>query len=338
LATEVYVNSQCSMSRMLVLSATDLQRVLPMPAAIEAMEEAFALNSDEFQIPVRSQFPLRESNGIFLLMPAHAARLGKIGTKLVSVFPGNASRGIDPVQASYLLFSGEDGRLLSIMDGKYITAVRTAATSAVATKWMARKSASRLSIFGTGTQAIYHLRAVSLVRPIAEARICGLTTENSAAFVRAWTQEFPFPLLVSSSNEAAAQADILCTCTDSSLPVFQGSVLKEGTHINAVGAFRPNTRELDDDVVRSARIVVDTMDGAMAEAGDILIPLAGGALAARQIVGDLAQVIAGEAASRLNEGEITIFKSVGFALQDLVAGIKAYESALQSGLGREINL
>ncbi len=318
---------------MLILTAADLKRALPMPAAVAAVEEAFRLGEEDFQIPARSTLPLKGSDAVYLMMPAHAPRAEALGTKLVGVFPSNPKAGFDLVQAFYLLFSATDGRPLALMDGKYLTAIRTAATSAVATRIMARRGASRLGIFGTGTQAQFHLRAIPEVRPITQALVCGLNPDDSEQFARMMADEFPFPIDPASREETARRADVICTCTTSSCPVLAGKDLVPGTHINAIGAYQPHTRELDDDAVRQAWIVVDTMEGVMAEAGDVLIPLQNGALRKDQIAGTLSQVVRGEAPGRRLDRDITVFKSVGFALEDLAAGFRAYEAARSSGLG-----
>ena len=323
---------------MLLLTAADLARALPLAEAIAAMEEAFRLADGEVQTPVRIQVPLAARDGTFLVMPALGESLEIFGTKIASVIPGNAGSGLETVQAFYTLVSAADGRLLALMEGRYLTSVRTVATSALATRLMSRNVPSRLAIFGTGTQARFHLEAISIVREIIEARVCGSSAEKSEAFARSPLFSFPFPIRAASSKEAAEDADLICTCTSSSDPVFDGLYLKPGAHINAIGAYRPESRELDDRTMQRARVVVDTMSGVTAEAGDILLPLRTGLLRREQIVGDLSQIVRGAILGRTSEGEITVFKSVGFALEDLGAALRAYRNALRLGLGREIEL
>ncbi len=323
---------------MLILSASDLIRALPVKEAISAMEEVFRLADGDVHVPVRTLIPLAARAASFLVMPALGESLQVFGTKIVSVIPGNSQSGLEPIQASYALVSTSDGRLLALMDGKYLTAVRTAATSALATRLMARDVPSRLAIIGTGTQARFHLEAISLVREIVEARACGTSPEKSEAFVLANRSRFPFSVRATSSKAAVTGADIICACTNSPTPVFEGAYVQEGTHINAVGAYRPETRELDDTVIRRARIVVDSLAAVMAEAGDILLPLKMGLLRKEQIVGELSHIVRGTFAGRLSAREITVFKSVGFALQDLGAGLRAYRNAMRLGLGLRVEL
>jgi ornithine cyclodeaminase/alanine dehydrogenase-like protein (mu-crystallin family) len=322
----------------LILTAADLARALPMSEAISSMEETFRLADGETQIPVRTRIPLTTRAGTFLIMPALVESIEVLGTKIASVIPGNARSELEPVQAFYSLISAVDGRLLAIMEGIYLTAVRTAATSALATRLMSRAVPARLCVFGTGTQARYHLEAISSVREIIEARVCGSSPERSAEFARLQGACYPFPIRPATSAAAVEEADIICTCTNSPEPVFEGGHLKAGAHINAIGAYRPETREVDDKTMKRARVVVDSLTGAMAEAGDILIPFRSGILRREQIVGDLSEIVRGVSPGRASEEEITVFKSVGFALEDLGAGLRAYNNALRLGLGTKIEL
>jgi len=324
--------------RVLILSAAELPRALPLKEAVTAMEEAFRAPERDLQIPLRTQLTLKETGSTFFVMPALGTSLKALGTKVAGVIPHNRDSGHDPVQAYYLLLSAADGRLLALMDGNYLTSARTAATSALATRLMARDVPSRLAIFGTGTQARFHLRAIPEVRQVVQAKICGSSREKSESFASEVAPGFSFPVRAVDPADAVSDADILCTCTTSSVPVFRGADLKPGTHINAIGAYQAHARELDDRTARQARIVVDTMAGAMAEAGDILIPLASGVLLRTQIAGDLRQVVSGTVPGRTSESEITVFKSVGFALEDLLAALHAYENARKLDLGREVDL
>jgi ornithine cyclodeaminase len=321
----------------LILSSGDLERILPVEEAVAAVQEAFRLPPDAVSAPLRARVDAGRE-GTFFVMPALATSLGGFGAKLVGVFPGNRGKGLDSVQAVYALLSTADGRILALLDGNYLTASRTAAVTALATKLLARPGPARLALFGTGTQARFHLAAFGQMVTITEARVCGSSPAKSEAFVRDQAPRYRFPLRAASPDEAVSGADIVCACTTSPTPVFRGELLAPGAHVDAVGAFQPHTRELDDAALGGARIFVDTLEGALAEAGDLLVPLGSGALRREQIVGDLGALVRGEISGRSSETGITIFKSVGCALEDLAAATAAYRKAAQVGAGRQVEL
>ena len=251
-------------------------------------------------------------------MPALGTSLKALGTKVAGVIPHNRDSGQDPVQAYYLLLSAADGRLLALMDGNYLTSARTAATSALATRLMARDVPSRLAIFGTGTQARFHLRAIPEVRQVVQAKICGPSREKSESFASEAAPCFSFPVRAADPADAVSDADILCTCTTSSVPVFRGADLKPGTHINAIGACRPDWRELDDEAMRNGVVFVDSREAAMKESGDVI-------LSGAKIYAELGEAFAGHVPVRANE--TTIFKSLGMAVEDIAAALLVYRLA-----------
>lgn len=297
----------------------ELGSLLPMPAAIDALEVAFGA-PELPETPQRSH--LSVDGGDMLMMPSAGAP--GAGVKLVTVNPSNPGRDLPLIHGIYALFAPETLELVGVIEGSGLTGLRTAAVSGLATRYMARKDSSRLVLFGAGVQARTHLDAMCAVRPIEEVWVVSRTRSKAkalaerarAAGLRAEVGE----------PDAVDAADIVCTCTSSPGPVFDGTRLPDGAHINAVGAYTPKTRELDDDVARRARFAVELRAPAMAEAGDILIPLESGVIEGAAIVADLPEVVSG-ARVRRSAGDVTVFKSVGVAFEDLVLARAAFDAA-----------
>jgi ornithine cyclodeaminase len=291
-----------------------------MATAIDALEAAFRL--DLPQAPLRSRVEAGE--GELLLMPAVGPQ--GAGVKLVTVQPGNPARGLSLVQGVYVLFAPGTLEPLATIDGAALTSLRTGAVSGLATRHLAREDARRLVIFGAGTQARIHLAAMIAVRPIEEVVVVSRTPAGAQALAeRAAAAGLRASV---GTPEAVAEADIVCTCTTSPTPVFEGARLAEGAHVNAVGAYTPRTREVDDETVRRAAIVVETREAALAEAGDLLIPIGAGVISEEDIVADLAQVVDG-ARVRTEATDITLFKSVGVAFEDLVVARAAVDRMVE---------
>jgi len=299
------------------ITASELVRVLPMAKAIDALESAFA--SDPLpEAPLRSRW--QTEDGTLLLMPAAGA--AGMGVKLVTVNPTNPSRGLPFIHAIYALFAPGTLEPLATLDGSALTALRTAAVSGLSTRYLAREEAGKLVVFGAGVQARAHIEAMRAVRPVEEVAIVGRRRDHAEALA-AHALSLGLRARIA-GPEAVADADLVCTCTTSSEPVFAGSLLPPGVHVNAVGSFQPDTRELDDEAVRGSRIVVETRDAALAEAGDLLIPMGKGVIRESDIVADLAEVVRG-AVVRRSPDEVTLFKSVGVAFEDLVVAAAAFE-------------
>ena len=299
------------------IDAAELARLVPMEKAIAALDSAFGAA----RLPAAPQRThLAVEGGDLLLMPA--AGEGGVGVKLVTVTPSNPARGLPLIHGLYVLFAPDTLAPLAAIDGAALTGLRTAAVSGLATRYLARPDARRLVIFGAGTQARAHLDAMSAVRPIAQARVVSRSREKAERFVEI-ARELGLDAAVA-SPDAVADADIVCACTTSPTPVFDGSLLREGTHVNAVGAYTPTTRELDDVTVRRSRLVVETREAALAEAGDLLIPLQAGIIARSNIVADLSEVVRGAPVRRAT-ADITVFKSVGVAYEDLAVAAIAVD-------------
>ncbi len=284
---------------MRVLGAAELRAALPWPVAIAAVERAFR-DEDPAATPPRSH--LSVPGGELLLMPAHGA--AGLGVKLVTLAPSNPARGLPFIHGAYVLFSADGLVPEALLDGTELTAIRTAAVSALATDRLARPDARSLVVFGAGTQARAHVAAMRAVRPIASVTIVGRDPANARALADELGAEVAGP-------EAVAGADLVCTCTTSAEPLFDGALLAPGTHVNAIGAYRPDLRELDDVAMRRATVVVETRASALAEAGDVI----GAGLGADALI-ELGDVVRG-AAGRPGGDAITVFKSVGLALEDL---------------------
>ena len=319
----------------ILLSEKDVRAVLTMDDLIAVMETAL----DQFSAGAVRQ-PLRNiveaGHGAFYgVMPAFIARPAALGTKLVSVYHSNAERGLPSHLATIVLQDPDTGALRAVMDGRYITEARTAAVSAASTKHLARRDARVLAVVGSGVQARSHLDALTRVRAFDEIRVWGRHAGPVTALLNDAPPHARARLVAAESVEAAASgADVIALVTASREPVLRHEWVGAGAHICAVGACRPDQREMDTALVRAARVFVDSRTGALAEAGDLVIPIREGAIDASHIAGELGDVIGGRTAGRRNAEEVTIFKSLGMAAEDVAAAHLAFERASERGLGR----
>jgi alanine dehydrogenase len=325
---------------MLLLSESDLRAVLSIGDVIDAVESGFrAIALGNVKLPERLKLELPAQQAILLEMPAYAdLRVPSLGTKIVSVFPDNPARGLEIVQAMYLLLDGETGVPLALMDGQFITGIRTAAASAVATMFMSNPGARILAVFGAGVQAKFHIQAMLEVTEIKEIMIVSRTLQKTRALADYTVKQHKIEARITEATEAATKADLICTCTTSPVPLFNGSLIKPGAHINAVGAFTPATRELDTEAVVRARLFIDSESAAGSEAGELLIPLSEGEIETTHVKGTLADVVSGSITGRESLSDITLFKSCGLAIEDLVTAQLAYERALAKGIGVSVEL
>jgi ornithine cyclodeaminase/alanine dehydrogenase-like protein (mu-crystallin family) len=298
-----------------VLSESDVRQHLDALSLIAALETAFRDRYLDFSIPTRVQMKL--ADGILLIMPCYDRAGCSLGMKLVSV-RGEEVPPQDRIHATVMLMDPVTGQPRLWMAANYLTDLRTAATSALATRVLAREDAKTLGIFGTGRQAWAHLKVLPLVRKFDRALVCARDHERLIAFCEQMSHEIGFPVEAADANRCAAESDVLCTCTNARAPLFDGKLLRAGTHLNLVGAFQPHTREVDSVVVRGATVVVDTYDAAFAEAGDVLIPMQEGVIDRDHIKMNLHELVSVKNFGR-SFAEITVFKSVGCALEDLVA-------------------
>ncbi len=303
------------------LSEADVRRLLNPAQLIAGLESAFRDRYPSISLPPRTHAEL--AHGIFLTMSCYDGAADTLGMKLVLVRDKAQEKQADlsegRVQATYLLLDPETAQPRLTIAANYLTDLRTAATSGVATKFLARPDASTLGIFGTGRLARTHLAVLPLVRNFQRVLICGRNPSRSAEFVRIVSGELPgLTIAVADSRTCAAESDVICTCTSHSAPLFDGRDLRPGTHLNLVGAFRPQTREVDSHAIQRSRVIVDT-HGAASEVGELLIPLEEGAITRNHVAADLHELVSGARQGRRSPEEITIFKSVGCTLEDLVA-------------------
>lgn len=325
---------------LLYLSHADVRRALPMADAIEAMHTAFQQLSDgRVTMPARSSVEVPEANGVVLLMPCYAAGTHRVSLKLLTQFADNGRLGLPLIQAVVLLADAVNGRLLALMDGSAITALRTAAASGVATRVLSQPRADTVAIFGAGVQARTQLEAVCTVRRIKQVRVFDCRRVAAEAFAEDMSARLGIPILaVSSAAEALAGAQVVCTATTSTTPVFEDRDLAAGVHINAVGSWRPQTAEIPPGTICRARVFVDHRVAAMEEAGDLLMPLQEGRITAEHVRTELGDLIANRVAGRQTNDEVTLFKSVGLAVQDLFAAARALENARRLGIGTVLAL
>lgn len=329
---------------MLVLSRHDIEQLLTMTDALAAVEEGFRqLALGNVVMPQRAATAIAPYNGLHLSMPAFVgSEVGALTIKIVTVYGDNPTQhGLPMIQGLLLVHDVKTGQVLAMLDAEYLTAMRTGAASGVATQYLARKDAETVTLFGAGALGPGQLAAVCAVRPIRRAYVVTRTGDKEADFCKRMSRALNIE--VHATHGAGAQhaiehADIICTATNSQAPLFPGEWVRPGTHINAVGAYTRTMRELDTTTIQRSRVFVDHHTAAGAEAGDILIPIAEGALTYAHVAGALGEVVTGQVGGRTNEQEITVFKSVGLAMQDTVTAARLYASALDLGMGVTIAL
>ncbi len=313
-----------------ILTAADIRVCLPMSGAIEAMRTAFAqLSSGEAVVPDRIAVSTEE--GISLFMPGYLPREGHLAAKVVSVYAGNPSVGLPVIQGVVLVLDSHTGLPVALMNGAYLTALRTGAAGGLATELLAAEDASVLAVFGAGPQARTQIEAVRAVRPIREIRLVSRPTEG--ARILADELEGVDVQVFEDPEKAVLGAQVIVTATDSRKPVFPGRAIGEGVHVNAIGAFTPEMAEVDGDLISRAKVVVDLRATVMAEAGDLVQAIEGGAFTLESIHAELGEVVNGERTGRESPREITLFKSVGNAAQDVAVAGRILDAAIEQDVG-----
>jgi alanine dehydrogenase len=309
--------------------------MLSMDDLIDTMSTALAqFSAGQVEQPLRSVVVIG-GKSFYGVMPAFIQQPAALGSKLVTVYASNADRGLPTHLATILLFDPETGELLALLDGRYITEARTAAVSAVSAKHLAPADARVLAVIGSGVQARSHIEALIRVRRFEEIRVWGPTSPKVFSLVEEMLPLVKTKLVaVESVRDAVRDADIVALVTAAREPVVKREWIAPGTHICAVGACRPDQREMDTPLVRDARVFVDSRTGALAEAGDLVIPIDEGAISSSHIVGELGEVVGGRIQGRETPEEITIFKSLGMAVEDVAAARLAWERASERGIGR----
>ena len=326
--------------KVLIVSQPEVALLLPMQECMSAMAEALeTLARGEAILPLRQVLLLPGGIGAFAVMPAYLGSPRAIGVKAITVFPGNHGTEYDSHQGAVLLFESERGRLLAIMDASSITAIRTAAVSGVATRLLAREDAGDLAILGTGVQARTHLEAMLLARRIRRVRVFSRDPDQVRVFAERAAKRHGIAVEAAPrARDAVAGADIICTTTSSGEPVLLGEWIAPGAHVNAVGASLPTARELDTAAVVRSRLFVDRRESALNEAGDFLVPRREGAIGDDHIRAEIGEVLLGSRPGRQSPDEITLFKSLGLAIEDVASAHLIHANALKVGVGTWVEL
>lgn len=327
--------------KILILDSSQIKKLLPIVDCIELMSDALsALARDEVHQPLRTIVRPPNARGLLGLMPAYrAGERGSFGLKAICVFPDNPSQGKDAHQGAVTLFSRETGELLALMNASEITAIRTAAVSAVATRLLAREDAHDLGMIGAGVQARSHLAALASVRTIKRARVVARNFDHAERFADEMQPKFLFDILpVRKNEEAVRNADLIVTATSSLEPVINKDWICPGAHINAIGTHSPNSREIDSATMALARIFVDRRESALNESGDYLLAAKEGVVTPESIVGEIGELLIGKKSGRTSEAEITLFKSLGLAIEDVACADYLYRKAQAENAGTWVEL
>ena len=329
----------------LILKESDISSMITMSDIIEADKEALSIySSQKSNIPLRSNLDIPEYNGQCLFMNGYAAPAKALGVKIVSVYPENINKNLTSVPATMVLVDVETGMVNCLIDGTYLTRLRTGAISGLATDILARKDSKIFALFGTGGQAVTQLEAVLTVRKIEEVRVFDIFKDRAEEFAKKMSEKFSkkfnVKIIAAESSDAAVDnADIITTVTTSKKPVFNANKVKKNAHINGVGSYTPEMEEIPEEIlVKANKIYVDTRDGAVNESGDIITPIKKGLITKEKINGELGEVINGKIKGRENDEEMTFFETTGSAVLDLVAAQKIYEMAKAKGVGKIVDL
>lgn len=322
---------------MRLLKRDDVSQLITMKETLEIMREVFLeVANDGVVLPERIVIELANKKDAALFMPAYILGTGGIGIKTVCVFPGNVARGIPTINAQVLLIDPETGEVLSMMDGGIITAIRTGAASGLATEILSRSDSENLGVFGAGVQAKTQIEAVLEVRKIRQVKIFDTNPESARKLVHEMDKTGIYACeftAVESPEAAVTDSDIIATATTSEVPVFDGNLLEPGTHINAIGSFKPAVREVDDITVKKSRIFLDSTPHALKETGDLIIPISNGVISENDIQGDLGSLVAGKNPGRKDKEAITLFKAVGMAIEDVAVAQRIFKKAEESNMG-----
>ena len=311
-----------------------VEEAITMSEAIELMKDAFrSLSSGEAVVPLRVNLPQPEQNAQTLFMPVYLPSAEAVGLKMVTIFRDNPGQNLPLIHGLMLVMDGTNGQPLALLDAEYLTALRTGAASGLATDWLSRKDATVLAVFGTGAQARTQVKGVAAVRSLEKVLVFGKNTAKTEAFCIEMQNTLGINVEPASQPKQLLEADIICTATTSNVPVFEHQHLKKGVHINGVGSYRPDAREIPGLTIQNAKLVVDQRSAALAEAGDVVLPIQEGLFAADSIFAELGEIVLGTKPGRTSSDEITVFKSVGNAAQDLAVASYLVRKAQKLNLG-----
>jgi len=323
----------------LILNKTDVISVLTMKDCMDAMEKAFSeLAHGTAVLPLRTV--IAPPDGLSLYMPAYLKKMEALACKVVTVYKNNPLKyNLPTTIGKVLLQDPSTGDVICIMNGGYLTAVRTGAASGVATKYLARKEDGQVAgIFGAGVQAKMQLWAIAEARKLSRAIVYDISEGAADAFIAEMSNKLNLEIIHASSPDQVLDADIICTATSSATPLFDGNKVNDGTHINGIGSHTPNARELDTSIVKRSKFIGDSREGCFKEAGDIIIPVNAGEIPESHFYAELGEIITGKKPARENDSEITIFKSNGLAIQDAASAKLVYEKALSAGIGLRVDI
>lgn len=331
------------MKKLRVLSDGDVRRAITMAEAIKVVRDAYVqLSAGEAVVPLRTSLRVWSQDGVTLFMPAYLATSEALGAKIVSVFPENPKQGLPTIHAVVFVIDPTTGCPMALMNGAYLTALRTGAASGVATDLLCRSDARVAAILGAGAQARTQLEAICTVRPIEKVWVYDLAPETAVAYVeemRVHGAPIPADLLIAgSAAQAVCEADVICVATTSLRPVFDDADLKPGVHINGIGSYRPDMQEIPAKTVLRSKLVVDSRSASLAEAGDLVVALKEGLITEGHVHGEIGEVAAGRVPGRESYEEVTLFKSVGVAVQDVAVATLVVRRAAYLGLGVEVDL
>lgn len=326
-----------------ILTGDEVAKAVDMAQAIETVKKAFIqLSSGKAEMPLRTQVPVEKRKGVTLFMPAYLVDSEAMGAKIVSVFPENQKRKLPTVHAVVVVIDPETGRPRAVMDGTYLTALRTGAASGVATDLLSRKDSRVVAIFGGGAQSRTQLEAVCTVRSIEKVWVYDVLPRAASVYVEEMRKKGrPVPqdiFVAESPKKAVREADVICAATTSFRPVFKDSDLKPGVHINGVGSYTPQMQEIPTRTVVRSKVVVDSRQATLAEAGDLIISIDGGLISDKHIHGEIGELAAGKISGRESEEETTFFKSVGLAVQDVSVAELVLRRANELGLGNDVDI
>ena len=325
---------------MLVLSEQQVQSLIDIDELIGALEQAhIQYSTGKAVMPVRLVVPLPEIQGRVTSMPGYLNEDKALGMKVVTYFQENPKRNLPAILATIMLFSPETGKIIATMDGSYITAIRTACASAMATRALASPQTRVLGILGAGVQARAHIQALTRVRAIEKIKLYSPSGTSAAAIQKEMQPQIkPRIEVVKTAEEAVRDADLLATVTTAKEPIVKSAWLKAGAHVNAVGSHRPDLREIDGATLARAKLIVDSRDAIMAECGDILLALKEKSIGENAIHAEIGEVLAGKKSGRTSAGEMTLYKSVGIAIQDVAAANLVYRKAREKGVGTMVEI
>lgn len=323
-----------------LLTEQHVHSLLPMSDLIAAMESALAkFSAGEVLQPVRSVLMVGPTKAYFGVMPAYVPSPASLGAKLVTVFGENHKKQLPSHLATILLLDPETGSLIALMDGRYITEARTAAVSAVSARFLSRANAGRLAIIGSGVQARSHLEALQHVRQIKDVRIWSPRPQSRQQFVDDMSPQVPVPIVAAETAEAAVRdADLIVLATSSKTPVVESAWVGRGAHVMCIGACRPDQREMAPELVQRSRLFVDSRAAALVESGDVVMNIAGGLFDASHLRGEIGELVLGRVTGREADADVTIFKSLGMAVEDVVAADLVFRRASETGAGTELTL